>query len=212
MPGHQEYWNRHARNYDRSMSLLGRPYGPMLDLTAEAARGARRVLEVAAGTGLVTQVLARETQHVVATDYAPEMVAVLKARVAALGVANVTCEQADLYALRYEPNSFDVVVAANVLHLVPDLPGAVAALARVLRPAGKLIVPTFCHAQTAVSSFVSRLLALTRFPGARRFTSQSLEASLAGLGLTIRRSQLLAGVIPIGYVEAALDARFSAQP
>ena len=202
---HREYWNRHAKNYDRSMSLFGRPYRPMLELTAEAVRGASRVLEVAAGTGLVTQVLAREAQHVIATDYAPEMVAALKARAATLGASNVTCEQADLYALRYDPSSFDVVVAANVLHLVPDLPGAVTALARVLQPGGTLVVPTFCHAQTALSSVVSRLLALTRFPAARRFTFRSLEASIEALGLTIRRSRLLAGVIPIGYVEATFN-------
>ena len=35
---------------------------------------------------------------------------------------------------------FDAVVAANVLHLVPDLTGALAALRRVVKPGGRVIV------------------------------------------------------------------------
>jgi ubiquinone/menaquinone biosynthesis C-methylase UbiE len=44
-----------------------------------------------------------------------------------------------LCALRFDDGTFDAVVAANVLHLVPDLPGALAALRRVLKPGGRII-------------------------------------------------------------------------
>ena len=36
----QRYWERHAKNYDRSMALLGRPMGRVVDLTREAVAGA----------------------------------------------------------------------------------------------------------------------------------------------------------------------------
>lgn len=199
----RSYWDRHAKNYDRSMMLLGRPFPRMLELVGEAIRGADHVLEVAAGTGLVTRTLARSARSVVATDYADEMVASLKARVDSDGFANVACEQADIYALRFEPGSFDAVVAANVLHLVPDLPGALAALRRVLQPSGRLIVPTFCHDETRLSWVVSRALAVTGFPGHRRFTVRSLRESLEAAGLRVTRAETLAGLIPIGYVEGS---------
>lgn len=173
----------------------------MLRLVGEAVTGATRVLEVAAGTGLVTATLARSAQEVVSTDYAEAMVRMLAARVAEQGLGNVRCEQADLYALRFEPASFDAVVAANVLHLVPDLGGAIASLRRVLKPGGRLIVPTFCHDETRLSWAVSRVLALTGFPGHRRFTFRSLQASLQGAGVNIERTELLAGLIPVGYIE-----------
>lgn len=101
------YWNRHARNYDRFMAVLGKPLPRMLRLIAEAVDGRERVLEVAAGTGLVTATVAQEAREVVATDYAAEMVARLQSRVRAAGLSNVAVEQADLYQLRFEAQSFD---------------------------------------------------------------------------------------------------------
>ena len=199
------YWNRHARNYDRSMMLLGRPFPRMLELTAQAVRGTGVVLEVAAGTGLVTATLAAAADTVVATDYAAEMIATLEARVRQAGLANVECEQADLYTLRFEPASFDAVVAANVLHLVPDLPRALAALKRVLRPGGLLVVPTFCHDETALSWAVSRLLALTGFPSNRRFTGPSLRHALETSGMSVGRFEILSGLIPIAYAEGTVS-------
>lgn len=197
----KHYWDKHAKNYDRSMSLLGRPIPRMVELAGEATHGLGRVLEVAAGTGLVTPALAAGAGEVVATDYSAAMVAALEGRVQRAGVTNVLCEQADIYALRFEDGAFDAVVAANVLHLVPDLAGALAALRRVVKPGGKVVVPTFCHDETALSWMVSRVLAVTGFPGHRRFTAKSLRQAVEAAGLRVTRAETLSGLIPIGYVE-----------
>ena len=202
----RSYWDKHARNYDRSMSLLGRPIPRMVELAGEATRGLQRVLEVAAGTGLVTPALAAGAREVVATDYSAAMVAALEQRVRDAGVINVRCEQADLYALRFDDGTFDAVVAANVLHLVPDLPGALAALRRVLKPGGRVIVPTFCHDETALSWVVSRALAVTGFPGQRRFTTKSLRQAVEAAGVRVTRVETLPGLIPVGYVEGTSGA------
>lgn len=200
----RRYWERHAANYDRSMAILGGPLARMVALAAEDVPMGSRVLEVGAGTGLVTAALAVRAGELVATDYADAMVARVEARVRAAGFANVRCARADLYALPFGEGAFDVVVAANLLHLVPDLAGALASLQRVLRPGGMLLAPTYCHAETALSRAVSRVLALTGFPGRRRLTASALNEALVCAGLTVVRAELLPGVIPIGYVATTL--------
>ena len=195
------YWNRHAQNYGRSMRLLGRPIPRMCELASEAVAGHDRVLEIAAGTGVVTDALARRARRVIATDYAPAMVSVLSERCKALGLSNVEVEQADLFALRFETGTFDSVVAANVLHLVPDPSAALTELRRVLRPGGTLVVPTFCHGEGLVAAGLSRMLGLTGFPIHTRFTARAFRAAVVEAGLLIRRSETLAGPIPIEYVE-----------
>ena len=201
----RDYWERHARNYDASVRwVLGRPMPRMLELASEAVRGRAMVLEVAAGTGIVTSAIARTSDTVVATDYAAAMVESLEVRVQGDGLSNVTCEQADIYALPYAAGEFDAVVAANVLHLVPELPTAVQALRSVTKPGGMLVAPTFCHDETKTSWLVSRLLAVSGFPGYRRFTMRSLRGALEDNGLQIARAELLPGLIPIGFIEAVL--------
>jgi phosphatidylethanolamine/phosphatidyl-N-methylethanolamine N-methyltransferase len=199
----RQYWERHAARYDLSLRVLHRPLPRMVHLVAEAVRGRERVLEVAAGTGLVTVALGVSARSVVATDYAAAMVARLERRLQAAGLGHtVQCRQADLYQLPFAPGAFEAVVAANVLHLVPDLPGALAALRRVLEPGGRLIAPTFAHDETPLAWAASRLLACTGFPGHRRFTARSLEHALEANGLAIVQAETLPGVIPVHYVEA----------
>lgn len=205
MNNERQYWERHAKNYDRSMRLLGKPIPPTLERTVQAVAGAHSVLEVAAGTGLFTIAVAPTVTRLVATDYAQSMVDELRKRTAAHGLTNVECEQADLNALKYPPASFDVVLAANVLHLVPDLPGALSALKAVLRPGGRLIAPTFCHDENFVAATASRLIALTGFPGHRRFTSASLQAAIRGAGFTVSNFATFPGVFPICFVAGSLS-------
>jgi ubiquinone/menaquinone biosynthesis C-methylase UbiE len=198
----KDYWERHARNYDASLQwVLGRPLPRLLELASEAVQGKRKVLEVAAGTGIVTSALAQTSDHVVATDYAAAMVDALEQRVQDAGLKNVSCEQADIYSLSYSADEFDAVVAANVLHLVPDLSAAIQALRSVTKPGGVLVAPTFCHDETRMSWLVSRILAVSGFPGHRRFTMDSLRNALEENGVEVVRAELLPGLIPVGFVE-----------
>jgi phosphatidylethanolamine/phosphatidyl-N-methylethanolamine N-methyltransferase len=199
------FWDRVAPRYDLSMKLLGGPFPRMLELVGESVASADRVLEVAAGTGLVTAAIAPRVGHLVATDYAQAMLGVLRRRVEEAGFANVVCERADLYALPYPPASFDAVVACNVLHLVPDLSGALASLHGALRPGGRLIAPTFCHHQTLRSRLASRALSVFGQPMHRRFTTGTLRSALEQAGLRVPRAETLPGLIPIGYVEGVVD-------
>ncbi len=141
----RRFWEKNAARYDRSMGLLGGPLPRMVELVASAVSGATRVLELASGTGLVSEAIAPVVGELLATDYASAMVEKTRARVGHL--PNVRCDVRDVYALGEPEGSFDAVVAANVLHLLPDLPGGLAAMRRVLRPGGRLVVPTYCHAQ-----------------------------------------------------------------
>lgn len=198
------YWERHAKRYDRSTRFLSRPVPRALELTVDALRGKARVLEVAAGTGLFTTAIAPVVGELVATDYAEAMVEKLRTRVSGSGSANLTCEQADLYALRYEAASFDAVLAANVLHLVPDLEGALASVRRVLRAGGVLVAPTYLHAETWRASVLSRLFGLTGFPGSRRFTAGSLRDAIERSGFGVRTFETIPGPFPIGFVSASV--------
>jgi ubiquinone/menaquinone biosynthesis C-methylase UbiE len=196
----RQFWEGTAGKYDRSMGLFGGALPRTLELVADAVRDRRRVLEIASGTGLVSAAMAPVVGELLATDYAEAMVAATRARIGHF--PNSRCEQRDLYALGEPEGSFDAVVAANVLHLLPDLEGGLAAMHRVLRPGGLLVVPTYCHAQNWRARAVSSLLGLVSFPGRRRLHLDGLTRAVVAAGFSVELALLVDGILPIGFVSA----------
>jgi len=118
--------------------LIFLPYAEDMAIRA-AALAPRRVLETAAGTGVVTramaQVLSAGTQ-IVATDLNPPMLA----RAQSLGTTQpVQWQVADAQALPFDDASFDLVVCQFGVMFFPDKPRAFAEARRVLRPGGTLL-------------------------------------------------------------------------
>ena len=96
------------------------------------------VLELAAGTGVVSHALAAELPdaRIVATDLNPAMLDVAAARGAA---ANLRFEPADAQALPFADGRFDLVLAQFGAMFFPDKVGAYREARRVLAPGGTLL-------------------------------------------------------------------------
>jgi len=98
---------------------------------------ARRVLEIACGTGISTQYLSESLDpetEIVATDLNDAMWAY--AREKRGGLRNVTFEQADAQHLPFKDASFDAAICQFGIMFVPDKALAMAEMARVVRPGG----------------------------------------------------------------------------
>lgn len=195
-----EYWRRQARRYDLAAKLLNRRFSDMAQLAANAVDGAHDVLEVAAGTGLVTEVVAPRVERYVATDASVEMLDLLRRRLSA--ASNIEMQIADAMKLDFADGSFDAVIIANLLHLLDNPAGALFEARRVLRPGGKLIVPTFAHGQGLLANVVSRILKLSGFPVVTRFAGEQLDALVSKCGFQIVEARWFAGILPIRFVSA----------
>lgn len=122
--------------YDRYMGpLIFEPYA--LDMAERVAGiGARRILETAAGTGIVSRAMARRLPDasILATDLNQPM---LDHAVTQTKAANVTFGQADAQSLPFEDSAFDAVVCQFGFMFIPDKPKALRAARRVLKPGGR---------------------------------------------------------------------------
>jgi len=115
--------------------LIFEPYAP--DLARRiAARPVTRVLEIAAGTGVVTRALASalaQDVRIVATDLNQPMLDQARA----IGTSRtVEWRQADAQQLPFPDATFDAVVCQFGVMFFPEKPKAFAEARRVLRPGG----------------------------------------------------------------------------
>jgi SAM-dependent methyltransferase len=122
--------------YDRCLGpAVFEPYARhVARLVAELAPAA--VLELAAGTGIVTRELVEALPEatITATDLNPAMVAW-----AAPTVPGASWQVADAQELAFPDSAFDVVVCQFGVMFFPDRPNAFAEAARVMRPGGTLL-------------------------------------------------------------------------
>jgi ubiquinone/menaquinone biosynthesis C-methylase UbiE len=103
------------------------------------------VLDVPAGQGNFTERLARRVPDgvVVGVDLSPAMLDLAAARLRRAGVSNVVLVRASALALPLADRSMDAVSTCGGLHLYPDVPQAIAEMARVLAPNGPIAGLTF---------------------------------------------------------------------
>ena len=130
-----------ARRYDLTNDVMSLWQVRMWRRVARAAVGAApglRILDLAAGTGTSAAEYAADGADVVACDLSPGMVA--EGRRRHPGIEFVV---GDALALPFADADFDVVTISYGLRNVQDTAAALAEMARVTRPGGRLVIAEF---------------------------------------------------------------------
>ena len=197
-------WDRFAPVYSFAMKSQKNIYDYMYKHIGEAAAG-KVVLELATGPGLIANNIADKASKVVATDFSPEMINQAKKN----GTAdNVVFEIADASDLSYADKSFDVVVIANALHVIPNPEKVLSEIDRVLKDGGFLICPTYIHRSAEKKENLwAKLLKTLGIDFAHQWTAEEFAAFIQSNGWKINKSEVVPGRIDLMYAECTRLAK-----
>ena len=188
-------WDRVAPLYDFFENTFNRAvYDGTGEAVARMIRPGDRVLECACGTGAISVAIAQVCARLVATDYSEGMLKQARKKLAKH--LNVTVEQADITDLRYADDSFDAVVAGNVIHLLPEPGDALKELKRVVRPGGTIIVPTYVIPKKRAHTMFLRLISRFGVHFQEHFDPASYRAFFERMGYTGVTYRVVRGRIP----------------
>jgi ubiquinone/menaquinone biosynthesis C-methylase UbiE len=132
----------HARRYDViARRLLRGAYGRIAADAADLVPEGGSVLDAGTGPGVLPLELAtrRPDLRVTAVDLSADMAAIAGRNLAPFG-DRAEARRADVAALPFADDSFDLVVASLTAHHWADPAAATAEIARVLRPGGRFAV------------------------------------------------------------------------
>ena len=181
----QAYFRRHAAEWDRIRKLH------VADASVEAAiqaaladRPFRSLLDLGTGTGRMLELFGGEIERGLGLDLSPDMLALARARLDRAGLRHCSVRQGDIYDLALPKDSFDAVVIHQVLHFLDDGARAIHEAARVLRPAGRLLVVDFAPHDL---EFLRDEHAHRRLGFAAETVTQWMKA--AGLDVVLQRSR-----------------------
>ena len=192
------FWDRTAKSYDHFMKKDHKAYKQMYSLIYPVVRH-KQVLELATGTGLIAKHIVRSADHIEATDASQEMIEQAKQGVKS---TKLYFSVQDMFHLPYADQSFDVVIVANALHIVPEPEKALSEIRRVLKDDGVLVAPTFTHADNAFfGKGKAFFMKLAGFPLHSKWTSHEYLVFLRENGWTVQKSTVLKASFPLAYAE-----------
>lgn len=203
----ETYWSKFADDYEkRAEYVVGQDSIANVKRILTKQTGLGRTLELGCGNGTFSDVLREEADELIATDYSDEMLAYSKERFK--NIEKVIVEKANCFELPYSDNSFDTVVMANLLHIIPLPEKAIIESQRVLNNGGRLIAISWT---TEGLTFSGKLGMIYRYlktwgkppPYSKSLTVKSMQELLVNGGLmTIAEARLTGGTANAVFVIA----------
>lgn len=144
---------------------------------------------------MLSGAIAERCGSLVATDLSEKMLRRAERKCARYG--NVRFERGDILRIAFPDESFDAVVAGNVIHLLDEPYRALAELDRVCRKGGRLIIPTYMNeTEKGTTNSVSGAIGKAGADFKREFTLASYQAFFREAGYRDGDYTLCRGRVP----------------
>lgn len=195
-----DFWDRVANLYDIAEKLNGKVYREMCELTAKLTPRGAKVLECAGGTGELSLTVSAKAASVLCTDNSEKMLNTARKKAEKRGIHNIGFERRNLFNLDDVDETYDIVIAGNVLHLLDNPENAVRELYRVTKRGGRILLPTFMtRNHSKLSDVLLTAYKALGYEASTEYTPRSYVFMLKGCNCGTVKAKIIKGLIPVCY-------------
>ncbi len=189
MNNNKKFWQRFAKLYSPFMERGNKEtYEQICTEVSPYLNKDTTVLELACGSGQLSFRLAKKAKQWEATDFSENMIAEAKKRPRPKGLY---FSVQDATKLPYADETFDAVMIANALHIMPEPDKAMSEICRVLKKGGILLAPTFVHGESAGYNLRMRFMNLIGFKTYSKWSADAFEKYINGFGFCIEKATMI---------------------
>lgn len=175
------FWDKVSGVYDLFENIYNKSvYQSTGESVVKYIKNTDRVLECACGTGAISIFIAPVCKELIVSDYSVGMLKQAKKKLK--NYDNIDYRRVDITDIEAEDNSFDVVVAGNVIHLLPDPQRAMNELTRVCKDGGRLVIPTYINGDEGTNKLAVKFLEKLGASFKCQFDAESYEKFFEDMG------------------------------
>lgn len=151
----EKFWNKLANRYDQRAKHFKLP---PIEQIKKYLKNSDTVLDFGCATGAVTNEIAIYVKKIVGIDISSEMIGIANRKAIELKIDNIEYQQSTIFNDAINIESFDAVLALNILHFFKDTRKVLQRINELLKPNGIIIIETACLGQWSFSNFLQRLI------------------------------------------------------
>jgi ubiquinone/menaquinone biosynthesis C-methylase UbiE len=141
----QRFYDLHAPGFDAEQERFAFVRGPEKEIVLRALEAVLRpeqdVLEIGAGTGRFTMLVAPRVRHVTAVDLSANMLRQMAEKMVSQKIGNIERLHGDFVQLDLA-RRFDLVISFSAIEYVKDQEALFSKMAALLKPGGQLLLTT----------------------------------------------------------------------
>jgi ubiquinone/menaquinone biosynthesis C-methylase UbiE len=184
-----KFWDKASAKYSKSPVSDPAAYAHTLDRTRFYLKPDDHMLELGCGTGTTALTLSDQVRHITATDISQNMLDIADRKKHEQGINNVDFVQKSVEDLPFG-ETYDVLFASSLLHLLTDLEDGLARIRQSIEPDGLFISKTVCLKKQ--NPIFPILIPIMRFFGLAPYvnfiTGDELEIAVKQAGFEIIES------------------------
>ncbi len=173
----EKFWDRMSNQFDKQ---AGHFEQPPVERSKKYINSSDIVLDYGCATGTTTIEFAGNVKKIHGIDFSSKMIEAAKRKAAVCKIENIDFTKTEIFDERFKKESFDVIVAFNILHLLEDTQKALQRINELLKPGGFIISVTACMGEKKFLRILLFLLMKTGLvPNMKFFRISELEDSIS---------------------------------
>ncbi len=182
----KKFWDRLSKNYDKPDNIAKVAEYKSIEYINKYLKSSDIILDFGCATGTAACLIADKVKEVHGIDISPKMIKIAKERAIERRIENINFSQSTIFDERCKNDSFDVVLALSILHLLEDTEKIMQRIYHLLKPGGFFISLTPCLGE---KTFLRTLLLLVHkigiLPYIKCFKIYELDKSITESNLQI---------------------------
>ncbi len=200
----EKFWDKRATEYKKDEKNWEETYNKALENTKKHLKDSDIVMDYGCGSGILALRLARFVKEIHALDISSKMIESGEQRAKGNKIENISFAQTTIFDERYKNESYDVILAFNILHLLEDSQKAVQRINELLKSGGLFISETAClgEAKPFLSFIMSVIIKLRILPSVNKLKFSEIEDLITKEGFQIIETEILGDGVSTYFVVA----------